>query len=209
MLKLNGNCGYTIDGRYSVSAPAASLACLPMGKPYVAESIVPGDCCCVNFHIDRESDLTGFSYQVRNFHKWHGLFTSLLHAWNYRLPGYQARVTGIVYDMFAAIVEDCSAQYLPARQRNAIQDMIQSPRVESTTVSIREMASLYGASPKQYIADVRFRQAGALLSTTDTAVSEIAKMCGFENTYLFSRAFHIREGNGPGEYRKNNREEKR
>ena len=219
VLKISGEAVYTIDRRYAVTTEAGSLAYLPMGQPYTVESIQPGPCFCVNFFIRQETALPAFAFPVRNYHKWYSSFSELLHAWNYRQPGHRAHVFSIVYDMFATVVEDSAAQYLPSRQKNVIQQLVSGLDNESSACSVTELArqcgmsetyfrrifrSIYGTSPKKYLSDARFRQARILLTTTDLPIARIAELCGFENVYTFSRAFRTHEGVSPTEYRQNN-----
>ena len=76
----------------------------------------------------------------------------------------------------------------------------------SQTYFRRLFHDLYGVSPKQYILSVRLRWAKTMLKSTGDSVTEIAKSCGFDNVYYFSRAFRIHEGVSPSEYRKHHSE---
>lgn len=58
----------------------------------------------------------------------------------------------------------------------------------------------YGISPKQYILELRIRQAKQLLDEQTATVSAIAERCGFSGLYHFSRAFKETTGMSPTEY---------
>lgn len=47
----------------------------------------------------------------------------------------------------------------------------------------------FGIPPVQYVNNLRLERGKELLLTNQYSVGEIAKMCGFENTYYFSKKF--------------------
>lgn len=58
-----------------------------------------------------------------------------------------------------------------------------------------------GMSPVEYITDVRIRAAVRLLESTDKKLSEISKLCGYNDVYYFIRTFKKKTGVTPGKYR--------
>lgn len=221
VLTNSGSSLYTIAQRYAVHTQCGALTYLPMNQPYTVEVREPGTCFCVNFHIEQESALPSFSFSTKNPARWHRLFTGLLYAWSFQKPGARARQFSLLYEMLACAVEENAAQYLPARQKTAIQRVMEQAERSREAISVSAMArqcdmsetcfrkafhSLYGTSPKQYLLDARFRQAEVLLSTTAASVSEIASLCGYDNIYAFSRAFATHNGMSPTEYRLKHRE---
>ena len=123
-----------------------------------------------------------------------------------------------------ATLEEEQASYLPKDKKERIENAIQKMEEEfrkgnnvdipflaeqcdmSQTYFRRLFHSLYGVSPKQYILSARMRWAKTMLKSTDDSVTEIAKNCGFENVYYFSRAFRNHQGISPTEYRNNHKE---
>ena len=67
----------------------------------------------------------------------------------------------------------------------------------------RLFKSTYGISPKQYITELRIRQAKQLLAEHTASVSAISERCGFSSVYHFCRAFKLATGQTPTEYAKN------
>ena len=59
-----------------------------------------------------------------------------------------------------------------------------------------------GVPPRQYIQDLRIRNAQVLLETTDGTIGEIARIVGYENQLYFSRIFRKSKGVSPAKYRK-------
>ena len=59
-----------------------------------------------------------------------------------------------------------------------------------------------GRGVMAYLADVRHREALALLRDTDLAVADVARSVGYDDPYYFSRVFKAREGCAPLYYRR-------
>ena len=59
-----------------------------------------------------------------------------------------------------------------------------------------------GKTPMEYLAQVRIARSKALLKDTQLSVSEISRLCGFENVYYFSNFFKRFTGTSPSGYRK-------
>ena len=57
-------------------------------------------------------------------------------------------------------------------------------------------------SIKKYIMNSRIKMARHFLEISDLSVTDIALMCGFDNSNHFSVAFKKTTGNNPTEYRK-------
>ena len=221
VLTNSGSSLYTIAQKYAVRTQCDTLTYLPMNQPYVVEIREPGTCFCVNFHIEQNTSLPAFAFQTKNPARWHRLFTGLLYAWNFQKPGAHARQLSLLYEMLACIVEENAAQYLPAKQKATIQQVMEQVEQNGTPTSVETLASqcgmsetyfrkafhsLYGTSPKQYMLDARFRQAEVLLATTTASISEIASLCGYDTIYAFSRAFATHNGMSPTEYRLKHKE---
>ncbi len=58
----------------------------------------------------------------------------------------------------------------------------------------------YGASPKQYIQQLRIRYAENLLCNEYISITAVAELCGFSSVYHFSRSFKQATGYTPSEY---------
>lgn len=61
----------------------------------------------------------------------------------------------------------------------------------------------YGLPPVKYINRLKINRACELLETKKFSVSEIAEICGFENTYYFSTVFKNHTGVSPKNYNRN------
>lgn len=65
----------------------------------------------------------------------------------------------------------------------------------------RSFESILGQSPKEYLTDLRMRQACYLLEHSSLSITAIANSIGFDNSLYFSKTFHKVKGIAPKEYR--------
>lgn len=65
----------------------------------------------------------------------------------------------------------------------------------------RAYRARYGCSPKEYLDQLRNEHALRRLRFTGDTVTEIAKTCGYQDVYQFSKAFKKHNGMSPTEYR--------
>ncbi|MDO4287196.1 MAG: AraC family transcriptional regulator, partial [Eubacteriales bacterium] len=61
-------------------------------------------------------------------------------------------------------------------------------------------------SPNAYLANFRLTRAKEQLTITDLSIGAIADMCGYRDPLVFSKAFKLKTGMTPTQYRKTNRE---
>lgn len=61
-----------------------------------------------------------------------------------------------------------------------------------------------GKSPKDYLTELRIRQACLLLKQSDLSITAIANSVGFDNSLYFSKAFHRVKGMSPSAYAQSN-----
>jgi AraC family transcriptional regulator len=65
----------------------------------------------------------------------------------------------------------------------------------------RTFKDFTGQTPVAYLNSMRIKQAALYLTKTNLPVNQIAKLCGFEDPYYFSRTFHKINGQSPKSYR--------
>ena len=62
-------------------------------------------------------------------------------------------------------------------------------------------------SPQDYLANYRITRAAELLSITDLPIGGVALSCGYTDPLVFSKAFKLRKGSTPSQYRRKSRED--
>ena len=219
-----GKNRYLFPNQPVLETKPGTLLYLPKGRKYYVETIEPGECICVNFHVLEDVSPEPWMFQPKNYARWEELYETLLRHWQYPSPGCKARCKALLYDMLACIEEEQQSKYLPRDKKERIELAVLKMAEESekgNNVDIPWLAEqcgmsqtyfrrlfhdLYGVSPKQYILSARLRLAKTMLNSTENSVTEIAKSCGFDNVYYFSRTFRIHEGISPSEYRNRHRQ---
>lgn len=73
--------------------------------------------------------------------------------------------------------------------------------IVSKSTLIQAFKLAYDTTPIKYINRIRLEKAKALLLNTDSSVSEISEMVGFQSLHYFSRYFKTHENLSPVEYR--------
>ncbi|WP_217597324.1 AraC family transcriptional regulator [Cohnella sp. GbtcB17] len=67
---------------------------------------------------------------------------------------------------------------------------------------IRLFKQTFGATPIQYLQELRLKAAISYLGSTDLPVQQIAELTGFSNLHYFSRIFKMKVGESPSTWRK-------
>ena len=80
--------------------------------------------------------------------------------------------------------------------------------ISQSTLS-RMFRKLTGVPFSEYVQDIRFKNAAAMLADTQLSVEEIAGRCGIRDVPSFYRAFRRRMGVSPNTYRKTEKENKK
>lgn len=81
-----------------------------------------------------------------------------------------------------------------------LEDLAKLAIVSKSTL-IQAFKLAYDTTPIKYINQVRLEKAKTLLLNSDSSISEISEMVGFQSLHYFSRYFKNHENLAPGEYR--------
>lgn len=108
--------------------------------------------------------------------------------------------------------EDDHALMLTAKQRliaHAFQAMSMKVIAEQAGLSpvqfTRRFKAAFGCSPTEYVRQLRLERGKRLLLETSLTVDEIARECGYENGFYFSRVFTRQMQISPSAYRRTHR----
>lgn len=82
----------------------------------------------------------------------------------------------------------------------SLEDLAQVAIVSKSTL-IQAFKAAFDTTPIKYINRIRLEKAKALLLNTDSSISEISEMVGFQSLHYFSRYFKSNENLSPVEYR--------
>jgi len=97
---------------------------------------------------------------------------------------------------------------------NALRAMLDDPGANHSVDTLADLVGMsrsafalrfseaYGSGPMELLRDLRMRQAGHLLRTTDLPIKRIAHLMGFASRSAFSRRFETSTGQSPSTFRK-------
>lgn len=126
------------------------------------------------------------------------LFRELLIRMHRRMHEEELHISGFVRNEM-----DYAKEYFRAHYNEEISiEQYAASRNMSTSWFGKSFHEAAGMSPKQYILEMRIRNAQVLLETTDGTISEISRIVGYENPMYFSRLFRKAAGLSPAKYRK-------
>ncbi|MEK6793262.1 MAG: AraC family transcriptional regulator [Spirochaetota bacterium] len=106
----------------------------------------------------------------------------------------------VVDDEAVSRFEDIIIEHIHAPNFNIRRSLSTLPI--SPTRMFARFKKARGVSPRQYLINLRLREAATLLTTTDIPIDVIANRLGFFDRYHFSRIFKQKIGYSPGYYRK-------
>lgn len=137
-------------------------------------------------------------------------FTEARRIWGARAAGYRYRTLAGLAELLAALPEP-PAKHTPlvekaiARMEASFTDPAFSILSLAKELSVsgtylrRVFTQELGTPPKQYLSDLRFARAAALLSSRLVTVAEAAEASGFRSGANFSTAYRLRFGYSPRE----------
>lgn len=213
---LQGELTYTAQKRL-FTARQGDLVYLPKGSCYsYAVGAGEGDFLQVEFTALSELSETTWGNApilLKGNERIEEIFRELIEQQNQNTPEGYLRAVGMLYCLFAVLVETLDGDHLDNRRlAPAIRYM---ERHLSDRVRVERLAQLcymspsqlrrlflreYGLSPIAYRNRLRMEKAKDMLCYGSLRVSEIAALLGYDNVYAFSAAFKRETGVSPTEF---------
>lgn len=219
---------YVIKGRYIMTLNGRELILnqdnglfVPKGTEYAAHSLSENfDYIEVEFLTDKDPYET-FSfmdvYHFSNPKKVEALMINMLDCWHGNENGKELILKGKMYELFLILMNEnlnCNGsrnyhkikKSLDFIDKNYFRRYIDvSELADICDISIsqynRIFRSLFNTSPVKYMNELRIEKAKKLLTETQYSVLNIAQMCGFSDSYYFSKIFKEHTCWSPLKYR--------
>ena len=183
---------------------------------YYIERIIPGDCIDIFFDTDIPSGENLFLLDFDENIKILNLFQKIYKLWLTKYNGYYFKCMSAVYEILYEMLLK-SEQYSPKSKykklepgieyihNNLYSDIDYNLPSEICKLSYTYFKKLFierfGVPPVRYVNNMRLERSRELLLMNKYSVGEIAKMCGFEDTYYFSKKFKEKYQVSPTAYK--------
>ncbi len=171
---------------------------------YYIERTIPGDCIDIFFDTDMPLGPDLFLLDFSGNIKMLDLFQKIYRLWLTKPNGYYYRCMAAMYDILYEMLAK-SEQYAAKSKYAKLEPGIEYlhghlygdieyallPKLcgISYTYFKKLFIKKFGVPPVRYVNNMRLERSAELLLTNRYSVGEIAKMCGFENIYYFSKKF--------------------
>lgn len=205
---MGGQITYVMDGKSYISN-RDSIVLLPQGCTYTLYGDKEGFFTLINFNCEniKTNEILviptdNIQQLIKDFEAFNNLF---LHNKS------KFKIYSAFYEMLDKVFA-AESQKHPLLQSaiSFIEDNISDLQLSNVTLAnhvnisevyLRKLFLRYiGATPKQYILDLRIQKAKHLLAETILSVTAVSAECGFSNLYHFCRIFKQKTGLTPTEY---------
>lgn len=186
---------------------------MPKGenREYVVTHHEHGDCIDVFFDTNLPIWDETFIIKITNNVTIVNMFKKIFTLWVSKNEGYYFDCLSILYKILAEMQKQT---YIPQNQYDKIKPALQYIENNFLTenISIPHLAEIchiseaylkklfdkkFGVSPSKYIIQMKINHARDLLRSERYSVSQVAKMCGYEDPCYFSRQFKKHAGASP------------
>lgn len=189
---------------------------LPAGPTEQYEVVRQENGACIDIFFDTDLPISenAFVMNPKQSEKLEGLFKKAVALWASKEEGYYFECISLIYRIFAELQKQ---NYVPSEHTEKIAPAVALIREQFLTNEIRiselcEACGIsesylkrlfrekYGASPKQYIIQLKINHACELLRLGRYTVTQVAEQCGFSDVYFFSRQFKAYMGVTPTQF---------
>ena len=215
VFKLSGDSVTHFNGK-ALRGSVNSIRFLPKidKVDYYVDFNEPGECIDVFFDTVEPLGYEAYAIDVSKNLKLKDLFLKIHKLWSKKQSGYYNKCLALLYEIFSEIE---LAKYSPSEKMKKLQSGIDYLTENALSHAIdygkpsrlcgvcetyfrREFKAMLGISPLQYVRKTRIDNAKQLILTGRYSVAEIANMCGYSDTYQFSKQFKNQTGLSPTIY---------
>ncbi len=163
-----------------------------------------------DFELESDEKYASCALKSKNKDKIRAIFFDALRLYNAKSKTSELRVVSLLSSAYADLSEDLyasasdKAKILPAYEYivehycEEISVPYLAALCKMSEVHLRRLyAKVYGTTPIEHIATLRFEKANNLLSLGENPVWQIAENCGFKDVYYFSKAYKRKYGVSP------------
>lgn len=208
-----GQITYHHKGNTFVSNRNCALL-LPMGGDYELTGEADGEFPLINFLCSAPPRTDSFIVlPIRDTKEYLRIFDRMYRLWLEDGQANHPRLMSLFYELLSHLADEQRepkpSELLAPAMKLLSRSLFDSELTVAALAAHVNLSEAYfrrlfkqafGTSPKQYVLELRIRQAKQLLSEHTASVSAVAEYCGFSSVYHFSRAFKAATGQTPSEY---------
>lgn len=224
-----GRFSFTID-RYSGTAAAGDVVLCPPGIDFYREMVSPLSFFCIKFFYTLQDDEADrmqsllrdlFAYKFTSSEKDRLLnnYRMMIRLYHTKHPQRQRWVHHFVNDIWLMLQLETESQTYFGRivhdslmieaKRKIEQQAFQPIKMKQIAYGMnmnpghfsRRFHDAYGVPPSKFLHAIRMEKAKLFLIQTDYTIDHIARLCGYDNGFYFSRIFSKDAGKTPSQYR--------
>jgi len=218
--------GYQISGSYDHTFPNHKLMIkedsfifLNANEPYKVKTNEAGISISFHFTCEEENLPSSFILDCKNEPSIKTMFEKAYHDWNKADDLRRCRTFSNLYSIITKINHLHERKYMSVDQRKRIKEITQYINenldkpisvvqlAETLDISERRLRAIFQQelhiSPLDYIISQRMNTACQYLKTRAYSIADIAELCGFKDTYYFSKCFKQHIGVSPKCYQDN------
>ncbi len=218
--KISGECITKLNKKVVTNKPN-SIELLPKGdnKCYQVDIKKSGECIDIFFDTDAKIPFEIVVQEFSKDEKLKSLFEKINIIWNSKADGWYYKSMSVFYDILYYISSN-SQMYISNKVSKKIEigvnylkehycdcniDYFQPAKISGISYSYfkRIFTSVFGVTPVKYVRNLKMQRAKELLKTNHYSITEVAKLCGFDDLYFFSKCFKAHYGVSPKNYMKN------
>ena len=193
-----------------------SIRFLPQGEihEYIVKRKERGECIDIFFDTDVPVTNEAFVLKLKQSEKIKSLFKKIFSVWITKNDGYYLEGISIIYKIFSELQKK---NYIPESQFNSIKpaiDYIERHFLDKkiTTEGLASCCAIsypyikklfvkkFGVPPIKYSIQLKINYACDLLKSKLYTISQISKICGYNDIYFFSRQFKEYMGLSPTDF---------
>lgn len=216
---------YYISGETTLTFGGKSFEMMPGSVLYLPKGLdnnefyvsVKKDFALYNIYFDTNDPLPQTAIQIPTMYEEFGSsYEKIYRTWVGKRDGYYYKTMSLAYGIFHQ-VRQAQMRYTPGSklsQLAAVEEYIAShycdtsfdfdrlPELSGLSYSYFKKLFIdkFGCPPVKYVNRLKIKRACELLQTKRFSISEIAKLCGYENVYYFSNVFKKQTGVSPKNY---------
>lgn len=216
VIKYEGETIYSQEKEIFISN-ISNMVILPKGSTYEWSCTEAGHFAIIEFECDAEDNQI-YSFAVKNNEKILKIFKSLEYKRLLKQPLYEMESIKDVYSIILKLLSSEQDAYVPHSKEHMLSPAVDyisknyDKKVKNeylasltglSTVYFRKLfTEVYGASPMNYIKNIRIKKAKEMLRSDYGNITDVGLSLGYADIYDFSRDFKKHTGVSPSNFTK-------